>query len=52
MIYEDRRFEDLPIRADALEKAGCADADIPGHLRGPGPHTRGCRPLDLLLPKE
>lgn len=25
-IYEDRRFEDMPILADALEDAGCADS--------------------------
>jgi hypothetical protein len=42
----------LAILADALEEAGCSDAEILGHLRGPGPHTRGCRVLDLLLGKE
>jgi hypothetical protein len=39
----------LAVLADALEDAGCADADILGHLRGPGPHVRGCWVLDLLL---
>ncbi|MCI0459739.1 MAG: hypothetical protein L0Z62_22540 [Gemmataceae bacterium] len=50
-IYEERRFEDLPILADALEEAGCTDADLLGHCRGPGPHTRGCWVVDLLLGK-
>jgi hypothetical protein len=48
-IYVDKRFKDLPVLADALEDAGCADADILGHLRGPGPHVRGCWALDLIL---
>jgi hypothetical protein len=50
-VYDGRRFEDLPVLADALEEAGCADAEWLGHLRGPGPHARGCWPLDLLLGK-
>jgi hypothetical protein len=51
-IYGEGRFEDLPVLADALEDAGCADAEILGHLRGPGPHVRGCWAVDLLLGKE
>jgi hypothetical protein len=39
----------LGILADALEDAGCGDADVLGHLRAPGPHTRGCWVVDLLL---
>jgi hypothetical protein len=39
----------LAVLADMLEEAGCTDADLLGHLRGPGPHVRGCWPLDLLL---
>jgi hypothetical protein len=35
--------------ADALEDAGCTDAEILGHLRGPGPHVRGCHVVDLFL---
>src|SRR5262249_35482697 len=42
----------LVILADALEDAGCTDADILDHLRGPGPHVRGCWVLDLVLGKE
>jgi hypothetical protein len=48
-IYEDRRFEDLPILADALEEAGCQEQSVLDHLRGPGPNVRGCWPLDLIL---
>jgi hypothetical protein len=42
----------LAILADALEEAGCTDPDILSHLRGPGPHVRGCWPVDLILGKE
>ncbi len=51
-IYDDRAFERLPILADALEEAGCTDADILAHCRGPGPHVRGCWVVDLLLSKD
>jgi len=87
-IYDERRWEDLPILADALEEAGCDDEKVPcptgckkkggtyrvadgsicpnchggtgctfaenpllTHLRGPGPHARGCWALDLILGK-
>jgi hypothetical protein len=48
-IYEERAFDRLPLLADALEDAGCTDAALLGHLRGPGPHVRGCWALDLVL---
>jgi hypothetical protein len=51
-IYHERAFDRLPILADALEDAGCADADLLGHLRGPGPHLLGCWALDLVLGKS
>jgi hypothetical protein len=38
----------LAILADALEEAGCTEAAILDHLRGAGPHVRGCWPVDLL----
>jgi len=41
----------LPVLADALEEAGCTDQTILDHLRGPGPHGRGCWVIDLLLGK-
>jgi hypothetical protein len=40
------------VLADALEEAGCTDADILSHCRGPGPHVRGCWVVDLLLGKQ
>jgi hypothetical protein len=50
-IYEERAFDRTPILADALEKAGCDNAEVVCHLRGPGPHVRGCWALDLILRK-
>ncbi len=50
-IYDERAFDRLPILADALEDAGCDNADILAHLRGPGPHVRGCWVVDLILSK-
>jgi hypothetical protein len=52
VIYESRCFPELPVLADVLEKAGCTDADLIDHVRGPGPHTLGCWALDLILAKE
>lgn len=54
-IYEDRDLPSgrldrarLSVLADALEEAGCIEAEILGHLRVPGPHTRGCWALDVV----
>src|SRR5262249_32028680 len=49
VIYDGRRFEALPVLADLLEEADCSDPHLPGHLRGPGPHVRGCFAVDALL---
>jgi hypothetical protein len=38
--------ERLGVLADALEECG-ADMELVGHLRGPGPHLRGCWAVDL-----
>jgi hypothetical protein len=51
-IYADRAFDRLPILADALEEAGCDNADVLSHCRGPGPHARGCWVVDGVLGKE
>jgi hypothetical protein len=58
-VYNERSLptgnfepERLAVLADALEDAGCADADILSHCRGPGPHVRGCWVVDLLLGKQ
>jgi hypothetical protein len=48
-IYEVRAFERMPILADALEEAGCDNADILKHCRQPGEHVRGCWVVDLIL---
>ena len=50
--YEDRDLHRLAILADALEDAGCTDLDMLGHLRGPGPHVRGCWAVDLAVEKS
>jgi hypothetical protein len=50
-IYADRAFDRLPILADALQDAGCDNADVLDHCRGPGPHVRGCWVVDLVLGK-
>jgi hypothetical protein len=42
----------LAVLADALEDADCTDPAILGHLRGAGPHCRGCWALDLVLARE
>jgi hypothetical protein len=54
--YQERRLpqgtldpDRLAVLGDALEEAGCADADLLGHLRGPGPHVLGCWCVDALL---
>jgi hypothetical protein len=52
VIYDGRRFEDLPVLADLLEEAGLTDAALLGHLRGPGPHALGCHALDAVLGKQ
>ena len=46
-IYVERRYQELPVLADALEEAGCDEPEILDHLRGPGVHARGCWALDL-----
>ena len=50
-MYDSHEFADQPVLADALEEAGCDNADILAHCRGPGPHVRGCWVLDRLLGK-
>jgi hypothetical protein len=41
----------LAVLADALEEAG-AGPDFLEHLRGPGPHYRGCWVVDRLVSLE
>jgi hypothetical protein len=51
-VYDNCAFDSIPILGDALEDAGCTEVAILAHLRGPGPHVRGCWALDLILGKE
>jgi hypothetical protein len=51
-IYEQRRFADMPVLADALEDAGCDDARILEHCRSGEEHVRGCWVVDRILDKE
>jgi hypothetical protein len=57
-LYEERDPENghldstrLAVLADALEEAGCCDAALLEHCRGPGTHYRGCFVIDALLGK-
>jgi hypothetical protein len=57
-LYDGRSLPDgaldgdrLAVLADALEDAGCTDAEVLDHLRSPEPHVRGCWVVDLLLGK-
>ncbi len=56
--YEEREMPSgrlIPVRlavlADALEEVG-ADQALLDHLRGPGPHYRGCFAVDLCLARD
>jgi hypothetical protein len=51
-IYRERAFHRLPILGDALEQAGCDDAQVLAHCRQPGEHVRGCWVVDQILRKE
>jgi hypothetical protein len=50
-IYDERRFGDLGVLADALEDVGCREGELLTHCRSPGPHVPGCWAVDLLLQK-
>jgi hypothetical protein len=47
--YKGRDLSALFLVADALEDAGCTDAELLSHLREPGPHVRGCWAVDHIL---
>jgi hypothetical protein len=53
--YDDRLPEGtldparLAVLSDAIEELGLADATLLEHLRGPGPHWRGCWGVEGLL---
>jgi hypothetical protein len=51
-IYDERAFDRMPILGDALEDAGCTNANMLMHCRQPGEHVRGCWVVDLVLGKD
>jgi hypothetical protein len=51
-IDAEDAFDRLPILADALQDAGCADEEVLAHCRAGGPHAHGCVVVDLLLGRE
>src|SRR5262249_7196679 len=42
LMYDSRDFSSMPILADALQDAGCADSEILAHCQCAGAHVRGC----------
>ncbi len=51
-VYDERRFDELPILADALEEAGCTAEEILTHCRTSEKHVCGCWVLDQMLGRE
>jgi hypothetical protein len=52
-MYETREFSAMPILADALQDAGCDNADILDHCRDVTlTHVRGCWVVDHVLGKS
>ncbi len=51
-IYNERAFDRMPILADALEEAGCTNADILNHFRLQREHVQGCWVVNMILGKE
>jgi hypothetical protein len=48
-MYESQDFSAMVILADALQDAGCENADVLDHCRYSGPHARGCWVVELVL---
>jgi len=47
-IVRERAFDDLPVLGDALEAAGCTDAEMLAHCQHPGPHGDRCWVVERL----
>jgi hypothetical protein len=47
-IRKEHAFDRMPVLADALEEAGCIEADILGHCRSGEKHLPDCWVLGLL----
>jgi hypothetical protein len=51
--YDARDFAQMPILADALQDAGCDNAEILSHCRDANAtHVRGCWVVDMILGKS
>jgi hypothetical protein len=50
-MYDERKFDRMPILADLLDDSGCTDHEILDHCRHETLHARGCWVVDLLLGK-
>jgi hypothetical protein len=48
-IDRTRNFDAMPILADALQEAGCADERVLAHCRAAHAHAAGCWVVDLVL---
>jgi hypothetical protein len=51
-IYDERRWHDLPLLADALLDTGCTDECLLHHCRSDGEHARGCFAVDVILGRD
>jgi hypothetical protein len=51
-VYENRRWDLMPVLADALEDSGCSEQGFLDHLRSPATHYRWCWALDLILGEQ
>ena len=52
-MYDAREFSAMPILADALQDAGCDNADVLDHCRDAKQvHVCGCWVVDSVLGKE
>jgi hypothetical protein len=52
VIYEEKAFDRMSVLGDALEEAGCDNADILAHCRSEAEHVRGCWVVDFILGKS
>jgi hypothetical protein len=47
-VHESGDYAAMPILADALQEAGCEDAEVLGHCRAAPVHARGCWVVDAI----